>query len=217
MIGPIRADRHVGVWTYGAGMEDANAGIAPLAAKAMDLLIEAVQQIPPESWDTPSNLEGWSVRDVVGHATGSAAKILTLAEDGQLWGRSEPADWVCENPAARLRELAAWLPSALAGADLDAPRTSPQGEIPLRQALTYPISDLALHSWDIHRSQGRLVELPEDLVAFCTALVESVPEAMLRRPGGFGPPQPAPDGSSPTARLMAHLGRSVDALGSAVA
>jgi hypothetical protein len=36
---------------------------------------------------------------------------------------------------------------------------SPEGEIPLHRALTYPISDLALHSWDVHRSQGRLVEL----------------------------------------------------------
>jgi hypothetical protein len=39
--------------------------------------------------------------------------------------------------------------------------------------------------------------------------VQSVPEAMLRRPGGFGPAQPAPEDATPTARLMAYLGRSV--------
>lgn len=149
------------------------------------------------------------MRDLVGHATGSAAKIVTLVEDGEVWGRSEPADWVCEDPAARLRELAARLRDALPGADLDAPRTSPEGEVPLHRALAYPIADLALHSWDVHRSQGRLVELPEDLLAFCRELVTSVPEDMLRRPGGFGPAQPAPGDPTPTARLMAHLGRSV--------
>ncbi|MFZ1176020.1 MAG: TIGR03086 family protein, partial [Mycobacterium sp.] len=83
-------------------------------------------------------------------------------------------------------------------------------EVPLHRALTYPVSDLALHSWDVHCSQGWLIELPEDLLALCRGLVESVPEDMLRRPGGFGPAQSAPADSTPTARLMAYLGRSVD-------
>jgi uncharacterized protein (TIGR03086 family) len=180
------------------------------ATKAMNLLIDAVDQIPSETWDLPSNLEGWSIRDLVGHVTGSAAKIVTLVEGGEVWEKpSEPDDWKCEDPAARLRELATRLQDALPGADLDALRPSPQGEVPLRRALTYPVSDLALHSWDVYRSEGRLVELPEDLLAFCRELVESVPEMMLRRPGGFGPAQPVPEDATPTARFMAYLGRSV--------
>ncbi|SPM31884.1 TIGR03086 family metal-binding protein [Mycobacterium terramassiliense] len=193
-------------------MNDAAAGIGIMAAEALDLLIDAVDQIPPDSWGQPSNLEGWSVRDLVGHATGSAAKIVTLVEDGELWDRpSQPADWVCEDPAARLRELAARLQGALPGADMHAMRPSPQGEVPLHRALTYPASDLAMHSWDVHASQGRLIELPDDLLALCRGLVESVPENLLRRPGGFGPARPAPEGATPTARLMAYLGRSVSA------
>lgn len=182
-----------------------------MATEAMDLFIEAVERTPPDRWDQPSNLEGWSVRDLVGHATGSATKIVTLVEGGKVWrGPSEPADWIYEDPAARLRELAARLRDALPGADLEAPRVSPEGEVPLHRALTYPVSDLALHSWDVYRSQGRLVELPEQLLAFCRGLVESVPEDMKRRPGGFGPAQSVPEHSTPTARLMAHLGRSVN-------
>ncbi len=117
---------------------------------------------------------------------------------------------MCDDPAARLREFATRLQLALPGADLDAPRTSPEGEDPLHRALTYPVSDLALHSWDVHRSQGRVVELPDGVLTFCRGLVESVPEDMLRRPGGFGPAQRVPVDSTSTARLMAHLGRSVD-------
>ncbi len=195
-------------------MNDATARIGMMATEAIGLLIDAVDQIPPESWDRPSNLEGWSLRDLVGHATGSAAKIVTLVENGEVWdGPSQPADWVCDHPAARLRELAARLQDALPGADLEAMRVSPEGEVPLRRALTYPVSDLALHSWDVHCSQGRLIELPEDLLGLCRGLVESVPEDMLRRPGGFGPAQSAPGDSTPTARLMAYLGRSVDGRG----
>ncbi|MGC2653194.1 MAG: TIGR03086 family metal-binding protein [Mycobacterium sp.] len=191
--------------------DDTTAQIGLMAVAAIDLLIDAVSQIQPESWDNPSNLDDWSLRDLVGHVTGSATKIVTLAEDGELWdGPSEPADWTYDDPVGALRELATRLQDALPTADLDALRISPEGEVPLRRALTYPVSDLALHSWDIHRSQGQLVELPGDLLALCTGLVGSVPEAVLRRPGGFGPAQPAPIDSSPTSRLMAFLGRSVD-------
>lgn len=190
------------------GDTDATTQIGTMATEAMDLLIEAVERILPESWDQPSNLEDWSIRDLVGHATGSAAKIVTLVEDREVWGRSEPTDWACEDPAARLRELAARLQEALPGADPAALRVSPQGEVPLHRALTYPVSDLALHSWDLHRSQGRLVELPHGLLAFCRELVTSVPEDILRRPGGFGPAQPAPEDATPTSHLLAYLGRS---------
>ena len=145
-------------------MNDVKEDIGALATEAMNLLIEAVEQIPAESWDQPSNLDGWSLRELVGHALGSATKIVTLVEGGKIWGRSEPADWVSEDPAARLRELAARLQEVLPGADLDAPRVSPAGEVPLQRALAFPISDVALHSWDLHRSQGRLIELPENLL-----------------------------------------------------
>ncbi|MBO0863943.1 MAG: maleylpyruvate isomerase N-terminal domain-containing protein, partial [Mycobacterium sp.] len=88
-------------------MTDAPARIGTMAAEAMGLLTEAVEQIPSERWDQPSNLEGWSVRDLVGHVTGSAAKIVTLIEGGEVWKTpSQPADWKSEDPAARLRELA---------------------------------------------------------------------------------------------------------------
>ena len=88
-------------------------------------------------------------------------------------------------------------------------RTSPQGEVPLRRALAFPIADLAMHSWDLHRSQGRFVELPDDVLAFCGSLVESLPEKVLRGPTAFGPALVAPDGATATTRLMAYLGRPV--------
>ena len=192
-------------------MNDTDGRVGTMATEAIELLIDAVHQTPPDSWDKPSSLEGWSVRDLVGHATGSAAKVVTLVEDGNVWDHpSRPADWVCDDPAARLCELAARLQEALPGADFDALRASPQGEVQLRRALTFPVSDLALHSWDVHWSQGRSIELPDDLLALCRELVESLPENLLRRPGGFGPARSAPEGSTPTARLMAYLGRSVD-------
>ncbi|MEE6176755.1 TIGR03086 family metal-binding protein [Mycobacterium sp. 050134] len=197
-------------------MNDASIGL--MAAEAFDMLIDAVDRIAPERWSEPSNLEGWTLRDLVGHTVGSAAKIVTLVEDGEIWaGPSRPADFDCDDPVGRLRELAARLREALPGADLDALRVSPEGEVPLRRALIYPVSDLALHTWDIERSQGRQIELPDDLLALCRGLLGSVPESGLRRPGGFGPAQPVPPGATETAQLMAYLGRSVHGRGQAPA
>jgi hypothetical protein len=74
------------------------------------------------------------VRDLVGHATGTATKMVTLVEGEMVYGGpSTPADWVCEDPVARLRELAERLGDALPGTDFDAPRPSPLGEAPLHQ------------------------------------------------------------------------------------
>lgn len=190
--------------------DDMSAHIDRMAVEAIDLMVDAVSEVPQGSWNSPSNLEAWSVGELVAHATGSATKVVTLVEGGELWGGpSLPSDWTYDDPAGRLLELSVRLRQALPAVDLDALRVSPEGEVPLRRALMYPVSDLALHSWDVRRSLGRSVELPDDLLGLCEGLVESLPEAMLRRPGAFGPAQPAPADSSRTSRLLAFLGRSV--------
>jgi len=157
--------------------------IAAKAVEAMDFLVDAVQQIPSESWDQPSNLDGWSIRDLVVHTTGSAAKLVALA-GGQT---SEPTD--------DLQQLAGRLKDALARKDPDT-------------SLSFPIVGLTIHVWDVYQSQHRPVEVPDDLLAFCRQVVEAVPEAELRRPGMFGPAKPAPEDATPTVRFMAYVGRA---------
>lgn len=181
-----------------------------MAVEALDLMIAAVGTIPTSSWDLPSNLDEWSVRELVAHATGSATKVVALVEGGELWdGPSQPSDWTYDDSSGRLRELAGRLRAALPDTDLEAIRASPQGEVPVRRALAFPVSDLALHSWDLHRSLGARVELPEDLLDLSDGLVTGVPEEMLRRPGGFGPAQPVSPDAPRTDRLLAFLGRAV--------
>lgn len=200
-------DRGTPAPPYDAGMNEGNSGA--VAEQALEFFRDAVGRVPLATWDQPSNLEGWSVRELVGHATGGATKLVTLLEGGQVWGVSEPADWIVPDPAGRLAELGERLPAALSGVDWHAPRPSPQGEVPLRQAVRFPIADLALHGWDLHRCCGRQVKLPAPLLEFSRALVDSAPEHLLRRPGAFGPARPAPNDADPTTRLMAYLGRDV--------
>ena len=157
--------------------------IAARATEAMDFLVDAVQQIPSASWDQPSNLDGWSIRDLVVHTTGSAVKLVALA-GGQPSVATDD-----------LRQLAGRLKDALARKDPDT-------------ALSFPIVGLTIHGWDVYQSQHQPVEVPDDLLAFCRQVVKAVPEDELRRPGLFGPAKPAPEDATPTARFMAYVGRS---------
>jgi uncharacterized protein (TIGR03083 family) len=157
--------------------------IAARATEAMDFLVDAVQQIPSESWDQPSNLDGWSIRDLVVHTTAGAAKLVALAED-----ETSEATTDLQHLGDRLRD-------ALAKNDPDT-------------SLSFPIVGLTIHGWDVYQSQHRPVEVPDDLLAFCRQVVEAVPEDELRRPGLFGPAKPAPEDATPTARFMAFVGRS---------
>ena len=158
--------------------------IAARAIDAMDFLIDAVQQIPSASWDQPSNLEGWSIRDLVVHTTGSAAKLVALA-GGQT---SEATD--------DLQQLAARLKDALARKDPDT-------------SLSFPIVGLTIHGWDVYQSQHqpcRGSRRPAGVLP--SGGGGGTPEDELRRPGLFGPAKPAPEDATPTARFMAYVGRS---------
>jgi len=178
-----------------------------MVTEAMGFLVEAVEDIEPQNWSRPSNLEGWGIPDLVAHVTGSAAKIVALVEGGQEPSQPDVGEYA--DRTTRLRELADELQNALDGADLNAIRPSPHGDVPLRQALRFPTLGLTIHAWDVYRSQARPVEVPDDLLAFCRQVLDSVPEDELRRPGMFGPARIAPEDATPTDCLMAFVGRSV--------
>lgn len=112
----------------------------------------------------------------MGHATGSAAKIAVLIAGTEIWtSPSKPAYWITDDPVAALRESAARILAGMPGADWDALRPAPEGEVPLHRALLFPVVDVAVHSWDVHRSQGRTVELPENLFLLCSGTDSPAP------------------------------------------
>ncbi len=63
----------VGPRSYHADMGNPDHSIGDLAVVTLDMFIDAAATIGPQDWDKPSNLDGWTLRDLVGHATGCAA------------------------------------------------------------------------------------------------------------------------------------------------
>ncbi len=155
----------------------------------------------------------WTVRDVINHITGGATMFAVCVEEGAvpddllgklMSGDNLGTDYVKSWEAAASRAIAAFeAPGAL-----ERTVKLPFGEMPAGVALNIAVFDVLTHAADIASATGQTIE--------DTALVESVLEIAhqmvgpdLRAPGIFDAEQPAPEGATPTVRLLAFTGRKV--------
>jgi uncharacterized protein (TIGR03086 family) len=94
---------------------------------------------------------------------------------------------------------------------LDRVHTVPIGPVPGIAALHLRITEVLVHGWDLARATGQHAEFPEDLaeqeLAFSRRKLGDIPAG--RTP--FAPPQPVPDDAPAIDRLVALLGRNVNA------
>ena len=70
--------------------------------------------------------------------------------------------------------------------------------------------DVLVHGWDVASSTGQDTLLDPELVEACLAVVEPQLD-MLVGSGAFGTPLEVPDDAGPQTRLLAALGRRVEA------
>jgi uncharacterized protein (TIGR03086 family) len=164
---------------------------------------QRVRVVPADKWTAQSPCEDWTARDVVAHvvrnhrsmaaaATGSEAEELSDDEDpGRAWS----------DAYERIRTLSKD-PDVLAK-----PVNGPAGPLPLEEALGSLVSmDTHIHTWDLARAVGGDERLDPDVVRFSWAILEPM-DAMLRRPGVFGPKLDPPIDADEQTRLLYFLGR----------
>lgn len=174
---------------------------------------KVVKQTEPSQLGLPSPCTEWTVRDVINHITGGATMFAVCVEEGSvpddllgklMAGDNLGDDYVGSWAAASSRAIAAFEePGAL-----DKMVKLPFGEMPAGVALNIAVFDVLTHAADIATATNQTID--------DTALVETALEMGhqmigpdLRAPGIFGPEQPAPDGATPTVRLLAFAGRKV--------
>ncbi|MEZ5219031.1 MAG: hypothetical protein R2705_09920 [Ilumatobacteraceae bacterium] len=98
---------------------------------------------------------------------------------------------------------------ALATADLSVNLPGPMGPMPAEQVLGRLVaSDVLVHTWDLARAVGGDEQLPADLVAGAYSGLKPM-DAMIRRPGVFGPKTPCPEGADEQTEFLCFLGRPV--------
>jgi len=174
---------------------------------------KVVKGTEPSQLSLPSPCAEWTVRDVLNHITGGSTMFAVCVEEGSvpddllgklMGGDNLGDDYVGAWEAASTRAVAAFeVPGAL-----DKMMKLPFGEMPAGVALNIAVFDVLTHAADIASATNQTIDN--------TALVEKAMEVGhqmigpdLRVPGIFEPEQPAPEGATPTVRLLAFAGRKV--------
>jgi uncharacterized protein (TIGR03086 family) len=185
-------------------------GLDPAAAHARVAasFTDRVRSVPPERWDDPSPVAGWTARDVVGHLVTWLPGFL--GGGGVELLRDPDAPEVSEDPAG------AWAAHRDAvQALLDDPERSRQllenphvGTLPAGEAVDrFYTADVFMHTWDLARATGQDETLDP---ALCQELYDGMLpiQPLLESSGQYGPPVPVPEGSDPQTRLLGLIGRS---------
>lgn len=179
----------------------------------LNLGLDAVDGVLPgvTDWTAASPCDGWTVRDVLAHVTGTLGKAHAILTGSDAYG-ALPADpsqipGTPSETVARWHEVARGVRDALPKADLERIVETRRGPESVGRALFFPASDLPCHAWDLAAGSGQPLDLPQPLLDAIRTQVESIPAEALRRPGLFGPEVEAPEGASETDQLMAWLGR----------
>jgi uncharacterized protein (TIGR03086 family) len=168
-----------------------------------------LRSVPYDAWDNRSPCDGWSTRDVAGHAMGVVHNIAARA------GVATPIDpfdnvgpIAGDDPVASFVQIHELYLSALEqpGA-LDIPIKSRLGEMSLDDYIGQMCSDTLVHTWDVARAAGLDVTLDPGAVGVVhAAYIERDPE-LMRGPGRYGPVVDVGDEINEQDQLIAFTGR----------
>ncbi len=162
-----------------------------------------VEAAPDDAWTRPAPCEGWTAKDVVDHVVGNQRGLI-----GSITGQ-EPSI-TADDPKQQWRESYAAMKAALTqdGA-LEKLVPGPMGEMPVSMLVGRILSsDVLVHTWDLARAVGGDERLDADAVKQAYSGLKPM-DAMIRRPGVFGPRiDPAP-GDDEQTEFLKFLGRTV--------
>lgn len=164
-----------------------------------------VRGVPPQGWDHPSPVEGWSARDVVRHLLDWLPGFIESGAGIRLPDTSS----VDHDPAgaweARCEEVQTLL---------DDPATQDltfnnryTGDMPLDRAIDrFYTADVFLHTWDLARATDQDDTLDPERCARLLDEMQPVDE-LMRTSGQFGPKVEVPPDADVQTQLLGFIGR----------
>jgi uncharacterized protein (TIGR03086 family) len=187
---------------------------AEMMERVLNQADRIVQKIEPSQMGNETPCTEWSARDVINHMVGGITMFSECVENGsvpdeRLGELMGGADLLGDDPksvfsAACKRAIATFgKPGAM-----EQTVTLPFGVMPAGVALNIGIMDVTTHACDLAKATGLKIDDTELLdVALETGKQLIGPD--FRKPGIFGPEQPAPAGASAGDKLLAFAGRKV--------
>ena len=171
---------------------------------------DLIGSVQPGQWSAPTPCTDWTVRRLVDHLIGMNRVFVALLL-GEPVPVRPPADHVEADPVGAYRHSAATLQAVFGQPGvLDRTYPGPLGTVTGAERLQIRLYDLLVHGWDLAQATGQAVELPVDLVEQSLAFVRTQ-LAEQDRPGRFGPVQVVAEHAAAIERLVAFLGRPIDA------
>jgi uncharacterized protein (TIGR03086 family) len=171
--------------------------------RVADGFSDRLSAVQPEDWSKSTCCDGWDVAALVDHAIGAqrmVPKALGAAGDIDAMGEDPVQVWKTVRTAA---DAALSAPGAL-----DQTVKLPFGEMRAQDGFGFPFGDLLIHTWDLARAVGADDRLLPEACTMVLAQLEPI-DALIRRPGVFGPKfQPAPGGDIQD-QLLAFVGRQI--------
>ncbi len=177
--------------------------------EGLDFFSASVNLLQDRDWQRPSPCSEWTALDVLGHvgtAVGFGTALLSGGEPE--WSPADPPGAAVEgDPRSWWDALVAPARAAVADVDLTVVVDSPFGRRSVGDGLSFPALDLFVHAWDLARSAGGDVVIPDEAIEFARIVLEPVPEEQMRSPRVFGGAVDPPTASSPSESFIAWTGR----------
>lgn len=163
----------------------------------------AVKAVTPDKWEAPSPCDQWKSRDVVAHVVAGHRGVIAAVIGGESkpLAADEDPERAWEEARQGLDEITAD-PQALAK-EID----GPVGKMPAGQIIgRFVTMDLLVHTWDLARAVGADERLDENSVRHAYEALKPM-DAMIRRPGVFGPKLEPPVDADLQTEFLYFLGR----------
>ena len=168
-----------------------------------------LRSVPAGRWDDPSPCEGWSAREVAGHAMAVVSIVAArggVGEERDVF--ADLAEFAGDDPAASFQPIRnRYLLATDREGALQRPVTSSTGSGPLDSFIGRMTTDTLVHTWDIARATGVDERLDPDAVTAVYSMLTSRDEDLARGPGRYGPAVDAPGAISQQDRLLTYTGR----------
>ena len=178
--------------------------------RASDSVAGLISNIRAGQWSAPTPCTDWTVRQLVNHLIGMNRVLAALLADQPPPPRPS-ADHAEADPAGAYRDSAAALQAAFGGPGvLESTYRGPLGTATGAERLKIRLYDLLAHGWDLAQATGQPAGLPDDLAAQSLAFARTQLTGQAR-PGRFGPAQIVAERAPAIERLVAFLGRPVNA------
>ncbi|WP_084727843.1 TIGR03086 family metal-binding protein [Rhodococcoides yunnanense] len=162
-------------------------------ARAVQLTVDAVSPISVGSLSAPTPCSEWDLAQLLDHMTVQNFGFAAAAggsRDEDVWNTGMHLDnLVVDYLESAERVIEAFSASDVVDRQFYLPELSREQQFIGSQAVTMHAIDSMIHSWDVARAVGSIVEPDFDLVEMTIEIVEQIPDNEERRKPGahFGP------------------------------